>query len=151
MEAGVNVCIGHDSVMDPWYPLGYGDPLQAAFVLAHLGHMSGDAELRQLLEMITVNPAAALGVDDYGLRVGGPADLVVFDAPDGRRRPAAGGAATPGAAGRPGGRPQRAADDHRRLAGHRGGRHLPADVSRQVSQCDVISSDDRSLGDALEV
>jgi cytosine/creatinine deaminase len=79
--AGVNVCIGHDSVMDPWYPLGYGDPLQAAFVLAHLGQMSGDSELRQLIEMITTNPAKALGVSDYGLREGGPADLVVFDAP----------------------------------------------------------------------
>ena len=43
LAAGVNVCIGHDSVMDPWYPLGYGDPLQAAFVLAHLGQMCGDA------------------------------------------------------------------------------------------------------------
>jgi len=81
LEAGVNVCVGHDSIMDPWYPLGYGDPLQAAFVLVHLGHMSGDAELRQLQDMITVNPAVALGLDDYGLRVGGPADLVVFDAP----------------------------------------------------------------------
>jgi cytosine deaminase len=79
-EAGVNVSVGHDSVMDPWYPLGYGDPLQAAFVLVHLGQMSGDAELRRLIEMITVNPAAALGVPDYGLREGGPADLVVFDA-----------------------------------------------------------------------
>ncbi|HEY3907780.1 MAG TPA: cytosine deaminase [Streptosporangiaceae bacterium] len=79
--AGVNVCIGHDSVMDPWYPLGYGDPLQAAFVLAHLGQMSGDSELRQLIEMITTNPALALGIADYGLRPGGPADLVVFDAP----------------------------------------------------------------------
>jgi cytosine deaminase len=79
-EAGVNVCIGHDSVMDPWYPLGYGDPLQAAFVLVHLGQMSGDAELRRLIDMITVNPAAALGLPDYGLREGGPADLVVFDA-----------------------------------------------------------------------
>jgi cytosine deaminase len=80
LEAGVNVAIGHDSVMDPWYPLGFGDPLQAAFVLAHLGHLSGDAELRTLIDMITVAPAAALGVADYGLRVGGPADLVVFDA-----------------------------------------------------------------------
>jgi cytosine/creatinine deaminase len=80
-EAGVNVCVGHDSVMDPWYPLGYGDPLQAAFVLVHFGQMSGDAELRRLIEMITVNPARALGVDGYGLREGGPADLVVFDAP----------------------------------------------------------------------
>ncbi len=80
-EAGVNVCIGHDSVMDPWYPLGYGDPLQAAFVLVHLGQMSGDNELRRLIEMITVNPAAALRVPNYGLRIGGPASLVVFDAP----------------------------------------------------------------------
>src|ERR1700682_1481512 len=31
LAAGVNTCIGHDSVMDPWYPLGYGDPLQGAF------------------------------------------------------------------------------------------------------------------------
>jgi cytosine deaminase len=79
-EAGVNVAIGHDSVMDPWYPLGTGDPLLAAFVLAHLGHMSGDDELRTLIDMITVAPAAALGVADYGLHVGGSADLVVFDA-----------------------------------------------------------------------
>src|ERR671933_1282842 len=43
LAAGINVCIGHDSVMDPWYPLGYGDPLQAAFVLAHYGQMSGAA------------------------------------------------------------------------------------------------------------
>ena len=81
MAAGVNVCIGHDSVMDPWYPLGYGDPLQAAFVLAHYGHMSGAEELKRLLEMITFNPARALGLPDYGLETGGPASLVVYDAP----------------------------------------------------------------------
>jgi cytosine deaminase len=67
--------------MDPWYPLGYGDPLQAAFMLAHYGHMSGATELPYLLEMISTNPAKALGVDSAGVRVGGPASLVVFDAP----------------------------------------------------------------------
>src|SRR5215831_15079167 len=81
MAAGVNVCIGHDSVMDPWYPLGHGDPLQAAFVLAHYGHMSGAEELNQLIDMITVNPAQALGLPGYGLGEGAPANLVVFDAP----------------------------------------------------------------------
>jgi cytosine deaminase len=81
MAAGVNVCIGHDSVMDPWYPLGYGDPLQAAFVLAHYGHMSGAEELNRLIDMITVNPAQALGLQGYGLGEGAPANLVVFDAP----------------------------------------------------------------------
>src|SRR5690242_6295125 len=81
LAAGVNVCVGHDSVMDPWYPLGYGDPLQAAFVLAHYGQMSGHGELRTLMDMITENPARALGLEGYGLREGGSADLVVFDAP----------------------------------------------------------------------
>jgi cytosine deaminase len=81
MAAGVNTSIGHDSVMDPWYPLGYGDPLQAAFVLAHYGQMSGASELVALIRMITSNPASALGVENYGLEVGNRADLVAFAAP----------------------------------------------------------------------
>src|SRR5690348_3366128 len=81
LAAGVNVCVGHDSVMDPWYPLGYGDPLQAAFVLAHYGQMSGHGELRTLIDMITRNPAEALGLEGYGLEVGCRADLCAFAAP----------------------------------------------------------------------
>ena len=81
LAAGVNTSIGHDSVMDPWYPLGYGDPLQAAFVLAHYGQMSGAEELKTLIRMITAHPAAALGVENYGLEVGNRADLVAFAAP----------------------------------------------------------------------
>jgi cytosine deaminase len=30
LAAGVNVCIGHDSIMDPRYPLGYGRPAVSA-------------------------------------------------------------------------------------------------------------------------
>ena len=48
--------------------------------MAHLGHLGGDAELRARMDMITVAPAAALGVADYGLHLGGSADLVVFEA-----------------------------------------------------------------------
>ncbi len=81
MEVGVNVCVGHDSVMDPWYPLGCADPLQAAFVLAHYGQMSGHAELLSLVDMITSNPARAYGLEDYGLEVGKRASLVAFAAP----------------------------------------------------------------------
>ncbi|HEX6548233.1 MAG TPA: cytosine deaminase [Candidatus Dormibacteraeota bacterium] len=81
MAAGINVCIGHDSVMDPWYPLGKADPLQAAFVLVHYGQMSGHAELQALVEMITRNPAQALGVAGYGIAPGCRASLVAFDAP----------------------------------------------------------------------
>jgi cytosine deaminase len=81
LAAGVNVCLGHDSVMDPWYPLGKADPLQAAFTLAHYGQMSGFEEIRTLIDMITVNGARALGLKDYGLEPGCRADLVLFDAP----------------------------------------------------------------------
>jgi cytosine/creatinine deaminase len=81
LAAGINVCIGHDSVMDPWYPLGYADPMQAAFVLAHYGQMSGHGELRTLMDMVTWNPAQALGLEQYGLLPGCRADLCAFAAP----------------------------------------------------------------------
>src|SRR5438309_5778032 len=81
LAAGVNVCVGHDSVMDPWYPLGYGDPLQAAFVLAHYGQMSGHTELLTLIDMITFNPASALGLEESGLLPGSRADLCALAAP----------------------------------------------------------------------
>jgi cytosine deaminase len=81
LRAGVNVAIGHDSIMDPWYPLGVGDPVQACFVMVHYGHMSGHEELASMLDFVTTRAARCLGLDDYGLAEDRPADLVVFDAP----------------------------------------------------------------------
>ena len=81
LRAGVNVAIGHDSIMDPWYPLGVGDPVQSCFVMVHYGQMSGREELASMLEFVTTRAARCLGLEDYGLREGGPANLVVFDAP----------------------------------------------------------------------
>ena len=78
---GINVCIGHDSIMDPWYPLGVGDPIQACFVMVHYGQMSGYDELNTLLDMVTTRAAACFGLTDYGLAEGRRADLVVFNAP----------------------------------------------------------------------
>lgn len=81
LQAGVNVAIGHDSIMDPWYPLGVGDPVHGCFVMVHYGHMSGVEELAQMLDFVTTRAAACLGLRDYGLAEGRRADLVVFDAP----------------------------------------------------------------------
>jgi cytosine deaminase len=81
LRAGVNVAIGHDSIMDPWYPLGVGDPVQACFVMVHYGQMSGHDELAAMLDFVTTRAAACLGLADYGLVEGRRADLVVFDAP----------------------------------------------------------------------
>jgi cytosine deaminase len=81
LRAGVNVAIGHDSIMDPWYPLGVGDPVQACFVMVHYGHMSGHEELATMLDFVTTRAARCLGLEGYGLAEGCAADLVVFDAP----------------------------------------------------------------------
>jgi cytosine deaminase len=81
LRAGVNVAIGHDSIMDPWYPLGVGDPVQSCFVMVHYGQMSGHDELASMLDFVTTRAARCLGIDGYGLAEGRRADLVVFDAP----------------------------------------------------------------------
>ena len=81
--AGVNVSIGHDSIMDPWYPMGRGSMLAAANLLMHTAHMSGREQIRRLFDMITDNSAVTMGVRDrYGVKPGAPANLVILDAPD---------------------------------------------------------------------
>ncbi|SEO20637.1 cytosine deaminase [Halogranum amylolyticum] len=81
-ESGVTVGIGHDSVMDPWYHYGVGDPLDAAFVLLHYAHMNGRNDVEALWEMLTSANAVIVGEKDYGLEPGNEGSLVVFDAAD---------------------------------------------------------------------
>lgn len=82
-ERGVNVSIGHDSIMDPWYPMGTGNMLHAANLLMHSAHLSGYAQIPRLFKMITVNSAKTLRVEDrYGIEEGKIANLVILDAPD---------------------------------------------------------------------
>ena len=90
--AGVNVACGHDSIMDPWYPLGRGSMLDAVSMLVHVAQMTGRAELFRAWEMVTTNPARASGVE-WGVKEGQAASFVVFDCADEaeaiRLRPAA--------------------------------------------------------------
>ncbi len=81
--AGVNVCIGHDNLMDPWYPMGTGSMLQAANLLMHTAHMSGRAQIPRLFSMITDNSAVTMQIEDrYGIAEGKPANLLILDAAD---------------------------------------------------------------------
>jgi cytosine deaminase len=81
LAAGINVSLGHDSIMDPWYPLGCGDMLAAAQLAIHVCHMSGFDEIQRMFDTITCNSARTLGISDsYGLEPGCRADFVVLDA-----------------------------------------------------------------------
>ncbi len=83
LAAGVNVSLGNDVIMDPWYLLGRADLVDAASLALHFTYMSGLEEIPELLRCATERGARTLGIeDDYGLEEGKPADCVVFDAPD---------------------------------------------------------------------
>ncbi|MEM3638196.1 MAG: cytosine deaminase [Conexivisphaerales archaeon] len=83
LQSGVNVALGHDCIMDPWYPLGKGDMLQVLFMAVHLEQLTGIEEIKRSFDMITVNPAKALRIEkSYGIEPGKMADLVLLDARD---------------------------------------------------------------------
>ena len=79
LARGINVAIGHDSIMDPWYSMGHGNMVQAALLLLHMGQLNGAAQVQQLFDMITENSAKAMHLDDYGIKEGNTADFVIFD------------------------------------------------------------------------
>lgn len=82
LAGGVNVALGHDSIMDPWFPLGKGDMLAAAQLALFLCHMSGYEEIQDVLDLITLNAAKTLRIQDrYGIEGGKPADFLILDAP----------------------------------------------------------------------
>ncbi|HLJ80352.1 MAG TPA: cytosine deaminase [Ktedonobacterales bacterium] len=83
LQASVNVSLGHDSIMDPWYPLGRGDMLAAASLALHLAQMSGHDEIATMYDLITTNAAKTLNIAErYGIEEGKPANLIVVDAAD---------------------------------------------------------------------
>ena len=56
---GVNVALGHDCVMDPWYSLGSHDMLEVASMGLHVAQMTGQDEMRAMFDAVTVNAAKA--------------------------------------------------------------------------------------------
>lgn len=84
IQRGVNVSIGNDDIMDPFAPLGKGNMLQAAHLLAHMAHLSSNEDILNLFDMITINGAKSLNLKDYGIKLGNSANFIVLDAKDER-------------------------------------------------------------------
>ncbi len=78
MDAGLNVAFGHDCVMDPWYPLGSHDMLDVAHMALHVAQMTGQNAMESCFDAVTTNPAKILGLENYGLKKGCKADLIIL-------------------------------------------------------------------------
>jgi cytosine deaminase len=80
LARGVAVALGQDDIEDAYYPFGRHDLLEVAFLAAHLLEMRSAPQLEVLVDLVTTSAARVLGLSGYGLREGGPADLLVHDA-----------------------------------------------------------------------
>lgn len=79
-EHGVEVFGGSDNIRDAWSPFGNGDMLDRAMMIAYRANFRHDHELALAFEMVTDAGARVLGLADYGLKAGGPADFVAVEA-----------------------------------------------------------------------
>jgi cytosine deaminase len=80
LDRGVLVFAGSDNIRDAWSPFGNGDMVERAMLIAYRSGMRSDADLCAAFDLATTSAARALGLKDYGLAAGNPADLVVFHA-----------------------------------------------------------------------
>ncbi len=83
LEAGINVCFGHDDVFDPWYPLGTGNMLQVLHMGLHVCQLMGYPQIDEGIRLITENSARTMGIDDYGIVEGNPANMIILPAQSG--------------------------------------------------------------------
>lgn len=78
-DGGVNVCLATNNIRNAFTPYGTGDLLQVAMLAVPACHLGGADDLPTVLPMLTVNPARALRLRDYGLRPGCDADCVLLE------------------------------------------------------------------------
>jgi len=79
-EYGVNCSLSTNNVLNPFTPMGDGSLIRMANLQANCCQISGNDKYRDLFSMLTDRSARLMNLRDYGIAVGNPADLVLFDA-----------------------------------------------------------------------
>lgn len=78
LAEGNLVCLGQDDVSDAYYPYGRNNMLEVAFLASHMLMMTTHAQQKQLIDLVTTLGAQAMGLKNYGLKVGADAELVIL-------------------------------------------------------------------------
>lgn len=82
VQEGVLVCLGQDSNSDAYYPYGRNNMLEVAFLVSHVRWMTTATDRELLYDLVTRNAAKAIGLTDFEVKVGAPANLVVLGVPN---------------------------------------------------------------------
>ena len=80
LECGANCSLSTNNVLNPFTPFGDCSLIRIANLYANVVQRGNDDELAECFEMLTSRSARLLRRDDYGIAVGKPADLVVWNA-----------------------------------------------------------------------
>lgn len=77
---GVTCSLSSNNILNPFTPFGDGSLIRMANMYANIAQASKPVEIRHCFEMASTQSAKLLRRDDFGIAVGNPADIVVFDA-----------------------------------------------------------------------
>ena len=80
LEEGANATLGSNNILNAFTPFGDCSLIRIANMYAHIAQVSTDADLSACFDMLTTRAARMLNHGDYGVAVGNPADLLMFDA-----------------------------------------------------------------------
>ena len=80
---GVVCSIATNNVLNPFTPFGDASLLRMANFYANVAHASV-RDFDTCLDLVTELPARLMNLDDYGIKLGNPADLIVLDTKDSR-------------------------------------------------------------------
>ncbi|MGC0394958.1 MULTISPECIES: amidohydrolase family protein [Bradyrhizobium] len=80
---GIVCSVATNNVLNPFTPFGDASLLRMANFYANVAHASV-SDFDTCLDLVTELPARLMNLDDYGIKVGNPADLIVLDTQDSR-------------------------------------------------------------------
>ena len=80
IEAGVNVICGSDDIGNLFFPFGRMDMLEIAMMTSLTAHLTRPDEIRAAFDMPRHLSARALRIQEYELKVGNPANIVLLAA-----------------------------------------------------------------------
>lgn len=82
IDYGVICSIASNNVLNPFTPFGDCSLIRMANFYANVAQIGRPSELASCLDMVTTLPAKLMNLQNYGIAVGNPADLVVLDCTD---------------------------------------------------------------------
>jgi cytosine deaminase len=84
LEAGVNVTCGSDDISNLFFPYGRMDMLEVAMATSVVSHLTRPQEIQAAFNMPRWHAAKCLNLQDYGIIIGAPANIVFLAANNAR-------------------------------------------------------------------